>query len=404
MTSRIVVVGASLAGVRAAEGLRRHGFDGQIVIIGAEDRVPYDRPPLSKMALDGSVESDQDLIVATTLPVPSDLEATWRLGVTATALDIYRRQITLSDGEIQPFDSAVIATGAIPRVLPGFEGRPGVHVLRTLDDALALRRMLDASPKVLIIGAGFIGLEVASSCRARGLEVTVLEPQLEPLNHVVGPHIGHLIADMHRRAGVDLRLGVTVCGLNERDTVTGVTTDDGERVEADAVVMGVGVVPATDWLQGSGVDLDRGVVCDDRLRVLANGRPVSGLVAAGDVARWSVPRLQTTMRVEHWTNAMDQGSAAARVLIDPAHVEAYDPIPYVWSDQLGTKLQLFGLPRPSDEVQVFEGATDEDRWVAVFGRHGRVVAALGVSNPKEVMKFRRGIETGMSFPVAESAD
>ncbi|MDQ2729264.1 MAG: FAD-dependent oxidoreductase [Actinomycetota bacterium] len=396
-----VIVGASLAGARAAESLRSDGYDGALVVIGSEAHPPYDRPPLSKRVLDGTADSDEAVLAAIELPMADGLAIDWRLGTTATALDVERRRITLSDGSQVAFAAAMLATGAHPRYLPGFQGREGVHVIRTLDDGLALRRTLDDDPRVVIIGAGFIGLEVAASCRARGLDVTILEPQAVPLEHALGPELGEAVARMHRRAGVTLRLGTTVRSPAGDDRVTGVVIDDGEVVDADVVVMGVGVAPTTGWLEGSGVDLDRGVVCDSRLRVLAGGRPVPGLVAAGDVARWTDPRSATSVRIEHWTNAVEQGAAAARTLLDPDGSAPFDVVPYVWSDQLGTKLQLVGLPRPGDDVQVLDGTPGEGKWLAAYGRRGRLVAVLGAGRPARVMRMRRRLETGAAFPVED---
>lgn len=396
-----VIVGASLAGVRAAESLRAHGYEGQLVVIGAEAHPPYDRPPLSKRVLDGTANSDEAVLAATELLVADGLDITWRLGTAATALDIDRRRISLSDGDRVAFAGAILATGAHPRYLPGFRDREGVHVIRTLDDGLALRRDLDAGPRVVIVGAGFIGLEVAASCRARGLAVTVLEPQAVPLEHALGPQLGEAVAHMHREAGVTLRLGVTVRSPVGDGRVTGVVIDDGEVVDADVVVMGVGVAPTTGWLEGSGVDLDRGVVCDSRLRVLAGGRPIPGLTAAGDVARWDDARSETSVRIEHWTNAVEQGAVAGRALLDPDGCPPFDIVPYVWSDQLGTKLQLVGLPGPGDDVHVLEGTPGEGKWVAAYGRSGRLVAVLGAGRPARVMRMRRRLAAGATFPVED---
>lgn len=393
----IVVVGASLAGARAAEGLRRRGYDGPLTIIGAETHPPYDRPPLSKRVLDGTSATEEAAVETTALHVAEDQDLEWRLGTTATGLDLDRRRIHLNDGTDVAFAGAVLATGAEPRVLPGFAGAEGVHVIRTLDDALALRAALEGIAKVVVIGAGFIGLEVAASCRARGLDVTVLEPQPVPLAHAIGPQVGEAVARMHRDHGVELRLGVTVRAPAGGPT-RGVVIDDDEVVEAEVIVMGVGVIPTTKWLEGSGVDLDRGVVCDAHLRVLSRGRPVPGVVAAGDVARWADPRSATTIRVEHWTNAADQGEHAARTLLDPAGAEPYDPVPYVWSDQYGTKLQLVGLPDRDDDTHVVEGTPGEGKWLVAYGREGRLVAAVGAGRPAQVMKLRRAIDDGVAFP------
>lgn len=397
----MVIVGASLAGVRAAERLRRDGYDGELVIVGAEEHRPYDRPPLSKRALDGTADSDDTVREAAELSVDEDLEATWRLGTTATGLRLDEHRLELSDGDQLAWSKLLIATGAAPKMLPAFKGRDGVHVLRTLDDAMGLRRDLDAGPRVAVIGAGFIGLEVASSCRKRGLEVTVLEPQPSPLAHALGPALGAALGTMHRGEGTTLRLGVGVSRPLGEGRVAGVELDSGEKVEADAVVMGVGVTPSTGWLQDSGLDLDNGVRCDESLRALAGGKPHPDVVAAGDVARWASPRAPEPVRIEHWTNAVEQGDAAARTLLDPEGAATFGPVPYVWSDQCRVKIQVVGLPASQDETQVLEGTPGEGKWLVAYGRDGRLTGAVGAGRPGRVMKLRAALAEGAGFPVEQ---
>jgi 3-phenylpropionate/trans-cinnamate dioxygenase ferredoxin reductase component len=395
-----VVVGASLAGLRAAEALRRAGHDGPLTVIGAEIHRPYDRPPLSKQILTGKVAAS-----GTTLLVDEALDIDWQLGVPAVGLDLDRRRVRVgagggNSGDDVPFDRLVIATGAHPRVLRGIEPGPGVHYLRTIDDAIALRDDLARADRAVVIGAGFIGLEVAASARHHGTEVTVLEALPVPLERAIGAEMGAAIAAMHRRHGVDVRVGVGVEGLVGTGRVEGVRLAGGVVVPADVVVVGVGVAPTTGWLEGSGVDLADGVVSDERLRVLVGGHPRADIVAVGDVARWRHAGYGESVRIEHWTNAADQGEAAARALLEGDGAPMYTPTPYFWSDQHGLKIQFVGETRPGDVVMVIEGDPAEDRFVAAYGRQGRLVAALGMRRPVQVMALQRQIAAGAPFPPA----
>ena len=387
----VVVVGASLAGLRATETLRREGFDGRIVLVGAEPHLPYDRPPLSKQLLAGEW-GPQELALRRT---PYDeLDVELRLGVRATALDAAGRLLTLEGDESLPFDGALLATGAAPRTLPNTPDLDGIFVLRTVDHALDLRARLDAQPRVVVIGAGFIGSEVAATCRMRGLEVTVLEALPAPLVRGLGPVLGMVCGELHRDHGVDLRLGVGVTAIEGDGKVERVRLDDGGTVDADIVVVGVGVAPVTDWLEGSGLVLDNGIVCDETLLA------APGIVAAGDVARWPNPMFDgEVMRLEHWTNAAEQGVAAARRLLvaEGDAPEAYAPVPFVWSDQYDRKIQTVGHFRGDDDMEVVYGSLDERRFVAVFGRNDRLVGALGFSMPAKVMQYRKMIEERASF-------
>jgi NADPH-dependent 2,4-dienoyl-CoA reductase/sulfur reductase-like enzyme len=269
-----------------------------------------------------------------------------------------------------------------------------VFTLRTLDDSLALAELLDARPRVVVIGAGFIGSEVAATCRSkRGLDVTVLEMLPVPLVRGVGPVIGEVMGELHRDHGVDLRCGVTVAGIEGDGRVERVRLGDGTTIDADVVVVGVGVAPETGWLEGSGLTVDNGVVCDETCLA------APGVVAAGDVARWP-NRLfgGEPMRVEHWTNATEQGVAAARrLLAGESGGEPYAPVPFVWSDQYDVKIQVVGHVRGDDEVAVAHGTLDERRFVALFGRDGRLSGALGFSRPRQLMQYRRMLADGSSF-------
>jgi NADPH-dependent 2,4-dienoyl-CoA reductase/sulfur reductase-like enzyme len=379
--ARVVVVGGSLAGVRAAEALRRGGFDGSLTIVGDEQHRPYDRPPLSKQVLAGT-RAPEDA----TLDVSGDLHAEWRLGVRAAALDLDRRTVVLADGDALPFDGVVLATGAEPRRIPGWPvDLEGVHVLRSLDDCLALRADLDAGPRrVVVVGAGFIGCEVAATARGRDLPVTVIEPLPAPCIRGLGEEMGGFVADLHREHGVDLRLGAVVEGIEGHGRVARAHLADGTSIDADVVVVGIGVSPATGWLEGSGLTLDDGVVCDSTCAA------APGVVAAGDIARWDHPR-HGTMRVEHWDNAVEQGVHAGQTLL--AHLaggvgEPFAPVPWFWSDQYDRKLQLAGRPAPDSAVEVIEGSVEERRFLATYSTGGEVVAVLGVNLPAKVMRWR----------------
>lgn len=398
MPDRIVIVGASLAGLRAAESLRHNGHEGSIIIVGDERHLPYDRPPLSKQVLTGKSTPE-----ATALHIPDDLGAEWVLDTTATGLDLERQRVLLGGGEDVAYDGLVITTGARPRQLPGAPPGPGVHYLRTLDDSLSLRDDLASSKALVVIGAGFIGLEVACSAQDLGVPTVVLEALPVPLERSLGPEIGQAVMDWHISKGMDLRAGVGVdailgVGPGRVGRPEGVLLDDGTVVAADTVVIGIGVSPATDWLAGTGVDVADGVRCDGYLRVLSDGRPVPGVVAAGDVARWDHPGYGESVRVEHWTNATESGEAAATTLLRGDQAEPYGPTPYFWSDQHGFKLQFVGRAAAGDDTAVLEGGFAEDRLVIAYGAEGRLVGALGMRRPARVMALQRMIREGASFP------
>lgn len=390
-----MIVGGSLAGLRAAETLRREGYDGTLTVLGEETVAPYDRPPLSKQLLTGKVDAE-----GVALRIPDDLDVTWRLGVRAAGLDLGGRRVLLEGGGDIGWDGLVIATGAQVRRLPGTDGVEGVHVLRTLDDGLALRADLERSPRVAVIGGGFIGSEVASSCAALGLEVTVIDAVEVPLARAVGEEMGRACGLLHDDAGTRQILGVGVDGLVGGPRVEGVRLADGRVVPADTVIVGIGVTPATGWLEGSRLDLGDGVRCDAWCRATAGGVAVPGVVAAGDLARWEHPGWGESVRIEHWTNAVEQAEAAARSLLRGEGAAPYAPTPYFWSDQYGKKIQFVGHTRPGDEVRVVDGSVADRRFVAVYGRGGKMVAALGMSRPAKVIRFQQEIAAGGAFPPA----
>jgi NADPH-dependent 2,4-dienoyl-CoA reductase/sulfur reductase-like enzyme len=388
----VAIVGTSLAGLRAAETLRRDGFDGRIVAVGAEPHLPYDRPPLSKELLRGDWEPE-DLVLRK--QGVDDLELEWRLESRAVSLDLGAREVALHDGERIAYDGLVIATGATPRRLPNQPNLAGLFTLRTLDDALALRELLDARPKVVVIGAGFIGAEIAATCRARDLDVTVLEMLPQPMVRGLGPELGAVIAAVHRDHGVDLRTGVQVAAIDGDGSgqVRGVRLGDGSTVDADVVVVGAGVVPETAWLEGSGLTIDNGVVCDETCLA------APGVVAAGDVANWPNPLFDgARMRLEHWTNATEQGVHAARRLL--GHDEPFAPVPFVWSDQYDRKIQTVGVVSPDADVHVAHGTLEERSFVALFGRSGRIVGALGFNRARFLMQYRKLIAERASWDAA----
>ena len=386
----VVIVGGSLAGLRSAQALRREGHIGPLTIVSEEPHwPPYDRPPLSKQVLVGSLEPER-----VRLRVPDDLGADVRTGRRAVGVDLVERTVLLDDGEALPYGGLVVATGAAPRRIPGTDGLAGVHVLRTIDDSLALRSDLEGAAKVVVVGAGFIGCEVASSCRTLGLEVTVVDMLPLPLAPL-GARAGEMVRALHEAHGVQVRLGTGVAGFEGGPSVTGVRLSDGTTVDADVVVVGIGVVPNTHWLDGSGLELDDGVVCDQTcLAVGGDGR----VAAVGDVARWEHPRYGSS-RVEHWTNAGEQAAHVAKALMQgPEGAGPFGPVPYFWSDQFGTKLQFVGTCGHDDDFEIVEGSVEDGRWVAAYGRDGLTVAALCVGWPARLAPWHALVANAAPFP------
>ncbi len=393
----VVVVGASLAGLQAAQTLRRGDESMRITMVGAEPHLPYDRPPLSKHYLAGSWEEDKLRLRGAADPDALGLE--WKLSTRATALDLDARTITVrsadADGDEQiAFDGLVIATGASPRHLPGSE-LEGVHVLRTLDDAIGLRSAFDANPRrVVVIGAGFIGAEVAATARERGLEVSMVEAADTPLSRVLPTEAGQQITALHRAHGVEVHLGTGATIVGVAGKATGVELDNGTTIDADVVVIGIGVVPATDWLEGSGLTIDNGVVCDSTCMA------APGIVVAGDVARWPNERFGPELtRVEQWDNAVEQGGYVARRLVAWAageDIEPYTPVPWFWSDQYDRKIQLAGVPTSRSEL--VQGSFDEQRFVQIFlDDNDAFVGALTWNRPRQAIQSRQLITRGATL-------
>lgn len=378
---RFVVVGASLAGLRAVEAARKSGFTGSITLIGAEDHLPYDRPPLSKAFLDRGADPapptfrDERFLI-------DELGVDLMLGTPASSLDTDQRIVVVGDNEV-PYDALVIATGSKLRTIPGTEHLEGVHGLRSLDDALAVRRALDAGARTVVVGAGFIGSEIASSARKRGLDATIVEALATPLVRATGDQMGAAIAALHERNRTPLLTGRVVTGIEGDGTVERVVLDDGTVLPADLVVVGIGVVPAVDWLEGSGLTIDNGVLCDERLWT-----GVRGVYAAGDVASWWNPTMGEQQRMENWTAAAEQGAMAARNALDPDNARSYGTVPYFWSDWYDVRIQFVGSP-DADEVVVVDGdPATGGRWVALYRRGARLIGALTVNGQTEIMKYR----------------
>jgi len=392
---RVTIVGASLAGLRAAETLRRHGYDGALTLIGDERHRPYDRPPLSKQLLLGTWTPEQTFFRQKDGYEPLALDL--RLGVPATSLDLRGRRVTLADGTWADYDRLIIATGARVRTLPGIAPRPGLLVLRTLDDAVALREALTTATRVAVVGMGFIGLEVAAACRSRGVGVVAIESLPVPLAPIVGPTLGETLLAMHADHGVEVRTGVTVTGIYGEPRVAGVALSDGSRVDADVVVVGIGVVPNTEWLESSGLPLDNGVVCN------GSGEAAPGVYAAGDVARMANVWYGEAPRIEHWTNAVEQGVHVAEQMLGSADAAAsFSSVPYFWSDQYDRKIQFVGRARPHDEMVVVDGSTAERRLTALYRRGDRVVACLTVNQPRALIKYRKLLASHPSWDTALS--
>ena len=377
----IGIVGGALAGLSAARALRQQGFDGRLTIVTDELRPPYDRPPLSKEFLAGTVtEADIGL-----LREDEDLGADWRIGLAAAELRPAERSVRLSDGNDLTVDGLVIATGARPR-------RPwaqpaGVHTLRTLDDALALRADLATGVRLVVVGAGLIGAEVASTAHGLGAEVTVVEAAEVPLAGPLGSRLGAVIARLHQANGVTLLTGVGVAALRGEPRVTGVELADGRVLDADVVVIGVGVSPNTDWLIGTGLAGRLGVVCDE-----FGASDIPEIVAVGDCAAWHDRSTGGPHRLEHWTAARERGAIAAASLLSGGSDRRHGRAPYFWSDQYGHTLQVAGHTRDAEEISIEEGATDGE-FLAVYRRGGEPVAVLALGHAASFARRRRELAT-----------
>jgi 3-phenylpropionate/trans-cinnamate dioxygenase ferredoxin reductase component len=386
---RVVIVGASLAGLRAAQAARKAGFDRELVMVGEERHPPYTRPPLSKELLAGDHTVDR-------VHLPCDeLDAEWRLGVSAASLDRERRRVVLSDGDEVEYDRLILATGSRPRRWPGAGAElEGVHVLRNLEDALALRAAFDQRPRVVIVGAGFIGCEVAQTARKEGLEVSLIDIAATPMLPL-GPELGAWCAALHRDHGVELRLGTGVSGLIGDARIEAVELAGGDRVPADVVVVGLGAVPNTEWLAASGLKVDRGIECDATLTTTGD----QDILAAGDIVTWPHPLADgEAIRIEHWTVAAEQGQLAGRNVVLPLDErKPYVAPPYFWSDQYGVKIQSLGLPGRAEGMQLLEATPDRSRLVYGGERDGRLVGIIAINAARRLGSYRMALEDPPTF-------
>lgn len=389
----VLVVGASLAGARAVQALRREGCDARITLVDAAADVACDRPPLSKTFLADPSAAPKPVLTPSQL---ASLDVSLRLGRRAVDLDADAGTVGLDDGRRLPYDVLVVATGSAPRTLPGIAPLSGVTYLRTADDAAVIRSALADGARVVVVGGGFIGAEVAWTATSLGRSVTIVEPLPVLMARGLGPTLGEAFTRRHVAAGIDVRLGVGVAAVAGRHRVSSVTLADGTTLPADLLVVGVGTVPQTGWLSGSGLDVTDGVLCDSHLAAVG----ATHVYAAGDVARWHHPR-HGAVRVEHWTNAVEQASVvAANICGRPT---AYEAEPYVWSDQFGARLQIFGRVRPDDEVRYVFGGPDEPRFVAVTGDGSRLNAVVGFGALRQLLPFRKLLMEGAFWAAALGA-
>jgi 3-phenylpropionate/trans-cinnamate dioxygenase ferredoxin reductase component len=381
---KVVIVGGGLAASRTAEQLRRAEHAGEVVIVSDEVHLPYDRPPLSKDALH---RDDHDFAAVTLKPREfyDENNITLMLGSAAASVDSAAKTLTLQDGGVVEYDELVIATGLVPKRIPSFPDLDGIHVLRSYDQSQALRRQAGSARHAVIIGAGFIGCEVAASLRALGVDVVLVEPQPEPLASVLGEKIGALVTRLHRAEGVDVRTAVGVAEVRGDAHVQQVVLSDGTEVDADLVVVGIGSRPATDWLAGTGIEVDNGVVCDKVGRTSA-----PHIWALGDVASWQ-DAAGHQARVEHWSNVAEQARVLVPALLGQEPPEAV-VVPYFWSDQYDVKIQCLGEPEADDVVHVVED--DGRKFLAYYERDGAVVGVVGGGMPGKVMKARSKIASG----------
>lgn len=382
----IVIVGGGLAAARTAEQLRRAEYDGPITIVSDEVHLPYDRPPLSKEVL----RSEVDDVALKPREFYDEKNITLRLGSAATGLDTEAKTVTLADGSTLGYDELVVATGLVPRRIPSFPDLDGVRVLRSFDESMALRTHASSANRAVVIGAGFIGCEVAASLRGLGVEVVLVEPQPTPLASVLGEQIGELVTRLHRDEGVDVRTGLGVAEVRGEGYVDTVVLSDGSEVSADLVVVGIGSHPATDWLDGSGVQTDNGVICDESGRTSA-----PHVWALGDVASWR-DATGHQARVEHWSNVADQARVVVPALLG-REVPTAVVVPYFWSDQYDVKIQCLGEPEATDTVHIVED--DGRKFLAYYERDGVLVGVVGGGLPGKVMKVRAKIAA--ATPIGE---
>jgi phthalate 3,4-dioxygenase ferredoxin reductase subunit len=397
MRHGVVIVGSSVAGVRAARALRTEGYQDRVTLVGEETELPYDRPPLSKQVLTGAWPAERASLL--TAQAAADAAIELRLGTPAQALDPQAHLVRLATGESLPYDDLVIATGASARPSP-WQPPSGVYLLRTLADCLALRKRFAAGGTVVMIGAGFIGAEAAAAARSAGCDVTLVDPVPVPMARAAGPVVGALLADVHRRHGVRTRLGVGVQAVSGQAGDLTVTLTDGSELRAETVTVGIGAIPNDHWLHHSGLLVDDGVVCDAYLAAVG----AEHVFAAGDVARWPHPEPAVLVRSEHWTSAADQARCVARNIARPEAREPFHPSDYVWSDQYDWKVQLAG--HRARAVAEWTIGTPEAERPQVTVLHadatGRLCAAVCLNWPKAFVQCRRLLDE--RAPAAQARD
>ncbi len=395
MRENLVVVGASRAGLFAVDGARRAGYGGTITLVGNEPHLPYDRPPLSKEFLTATDAEPQPPVYRSREALRDKLGVDLRIGAPATCLDVDARTVWLADEPVT-YTALVIATGSTPRRLPGSDDNSldGVVTLRTLDDALSIRTAFERTARLVVVGAGLIGSEVASAARKRGVTVTVVEPMPTPLARVVGEQSGAVCARLHERNGTTLLTGVFVTDLKGSNRVEQVLLSDGTSLDADLVVVGIGVEPETGWLRDCGLDLTGGLVCDATLNAGS-----AGIFGAGDVVRWTPPNSAEPVRLENWTSAAEQGRLAGRNAVLPEDAEAFTTVPYVWSDQYGTRLQFVGDVAADEVVTLLDSEADE-AYVALHRTGARLTGAFGMNQTRLLPRLRAMIARGVSFDEA----
>lgn len=398
---RIAIVGASVAGVAAAEAIARTGFDGSVDIFDAQDELPYDRPPLSKQFALGAWNEDR--LRFHDADRWNEIGATLWLGCEVVSVGEGGRRLSLFDGSTFTNDGLIIATGAAALSLPCLSGRSNVSSLRTLADGRQLSDALRHASSLAIVGSGFIGLEVAAVASSLGISVTIVEVAALPMAARLGETAAKRIRQLHEDHDVRFLCGRTVTAVEGEHQVTALVLDDGTRVAADYVLVGIGVRPALDWLEGSGIAVENGIVCNEHGRTsLAN------VYAAGDAASWINPLFKERMRLEHWTTAREQGQHAALALL--AELEGssgrsvpFDHIPYVWSDQYGLKIQTVGRFLPSDTFRVDLDDPTANRFAGSYWRSGRLRGAIAINLPKQIMSYRRELQSGgVHRPAAET--
>jgi NADPH-dependent 2,4-dienoyl-CoA reductase/sulfur reductase-like enzyme len=394
LRDRVVIVGASAAGVTAATVLRAEGHRGDIVLLGDESDLPYDRPPLSKQFLDGTWEEDR--LALCNVEQLRDAAVDLRLGVSAVGLDREQRRVLTSAGDSIAYDVLVIATGVRARIPGPWRDVPGVVALRTLGDARELRTRLGEAPRVVVVGAGFIGAEAAASIATRGIDVTLVDPLPYPMAGVLPAPVASMLLQTHLDHGVNVRCGVSVDALDFSPTgqLRGVRLSDGTTEAADVIVVGLGAVPNADWLDGSGLRIDGGVWCDE----FCSAGP--GIYAAGDIASWINPHFGTRMRVEHRLHASEQAAYVARSIVKGREVGPFAPIPFFWSDQFGVRLQAFGHVSPSQDFLVVEGSLESRRFVATCSDEHRIMGVIGAGMPRQTRALRSLVSSAAGEAVA----